>query len=268
MPDPRSHTGSPADSARPDEFFIGWLKMPPGYQRFVRTVVAVLLFLATTMAWILPARQQSPGTAVWESAQTTLEGLVLAEPYPILRVADPASSSGIRSILLVEEGKHGAAARVMPFAGRTVRVTGTFLHRDDRWMLELAPNDSAVQSLDSLTRETRQALAAPKKSALGRVNLQGEIIDPKCYLGAMKPGGGKTHKACAILCISGGIPPMFVTRDEAGHETFYLLTTTAGGPLHDQILPFAGDVVELAGELELDADLNVLRIDVSLVRRL
>ena len=45
------------------------------------------------------------------------------------------------------------------------------------------------------------------------VTLKGEIIDPKCYLGAMKPGGGKTHKACAMRCIAGGIP-----RRQTGHD--------------------------------------------------
>ncbi len=72
------------------------------------------------------------------------------------------------------------------------------------------------------------------------VTLKGEIIDPKCYLGAMKPGGGKTHKACAMLCISGGVPPMLVTRDANKQETFYLLTTDQGGVANELVLPFVG----------------------------
>jgi len=92
------------------------------------------------------------------------------------------------------------------------------------------------------------------------VTLKGEIIDPKCYLGAMKPGGGKTHKACAMLCISGGVPPMLVTRDANEQETFYLLTTDQGGVANELVLPFVGDRVEVAGRLEEHGDLLLLRI--------
>jgi hypothetical protein len=72
------------------------------------------------------------------------------------------------------------------------------------------------------------------------ITLKGEIIDPKCYLGAMKPGGGKTHKA-RHACISGGVPPMLVTRDASKQETFYLLTTAEGGLAGELVLPFVGD---------------------------
>jgi hypothetical protein len=43
----------------------------------------------------------------------------------------------------------------------------------------------------------------------------GEVVDAKCYLGAMKPGDGKSHKACATLCVTNGIPAMPVTADSA-----------------------------------------------------
>jgi hypothetical protein len=103
---------------------------------------------------------------------------------------------------------------------------------------------------------------------VGRVTLQGEVIDPKCYLGAMRPGGGKTHKACAILCISGGIPPMLVTRDAENRETFYLLTTCDGAAANDSVLPFVGDLVEVQGNLLSTGDLLVLQLSPGGIRRL
>jgi len=39
----------------------------------------------------------------------------------------------------------------------------------------------------------------------------GEIVDSKC-LGVMTPGQLTTHRACAIRCISGGIPPVLHVR--------------------------------------------------------
>jgi hypothetical protein len=83
----------------------------------------------------------------------------------------------------------------------------------------------------------------------------------------MKPGGGKTHKACAMLCISGGVPPMLVTRDAAQNETFYLLATEEGRVANERVLDFVGDPVEVSGRLERHADLLLLQIPPDGVRR-
>lgn len=122
-----------------------------------------------------------------------------------------------------------------------------------------------------LTREEEQQLPplgwpCPHVFA-DQITLQGEIIDPKCYLGAMKPGGGKTHKACAMLCISGGVPPMLVTRDVNQRETFFLLVTAGGGVANELVLPFVGDPVEVSGQLERHGDLLTVQITAGGVRR-
>src|SRR5262249_668401 len=140
-------------------------------------------------------------------------------------------------------------------AGRPVRVTGTFLHRDDRWMFELAEGDKGLRPLTDAEQRQLPSLSLPSHELVAeRVTLRGELIDPKCYLGAMKPGSGKTHKACASLCIAGGIPPMLVTRGPDRRETFYLLTTSEGGPAGSMVLPFVGDPVEITGRLERQGD--------------
>jgi nitrite reductase/ring-hydroxylating ferredoxin subunit len=51
----------------------------------------------------------------------------------------------------------------------------------------------------------------------------GPLGDPKCFARAMKPGDGKTHKGCAVLCLRGGIPAVFVAADRV-----YLLVDEAG----------------------------------------
>jgi hypothetical protein len=251
-----------------DEFFIGWLNLPRGYQRFLRLAVPLILVSCALVALVLSASQQSPGPAIWNTADTVIEGVVYTAPYAMIRVPDATSPSAVRTILLVEEGKHGAAERAAPLAGQPVRLTGKFLHRDDRWMLELAANDAGIQPLGTIPSVVKKRLGWAEMKAMGCVTLQGEIVDPKCYLGAMKPGGGKTHKACAALCIAGGIPPMFVTRDGTGRETYYLLTTASGGPINELIRPYVGDAVALTGEWATGGDLSVLRIDVADLRRL
>ncbi|MGE6744243.1 hypothetical protein ACQKGC_28815, partial [Allorhizobium pseudoryzae] len=54
---------------------------------------------------------------------------------------------------------------------------------------------------------------------LGRWRIAGEICDGKCYAGAMRPGSGLAHKACANLCLIGEIPAVFVTVDPVGVTT-------------------------------------------------
>jgi hypothetical protein len=133
-------------------------------------------------------------------------------------------------------------------------------------MLELLPGESGLQALPAMESESLQALRRLPGTPLGQVRVRGEIIDSKCYLGAMKPGGGKTHKACAALCLSGGIPPMFVTRT-GGHEQFYLLTAEDGGPIEREVIDFVGEPVEIAGRLEQQGDLQVLKVAARNVQR-
>jgi hypothetical protein len=242
-----------------DEFFVGWLPTPPGYARFVRPVVLVALLGVAVAAGALAARQRSPGPAVWDDTASTFEGVANADPYPLIRV--PGEQPGeVRTILLVEDGKFGAAERVRPFAGRPVRVTGTLLHRDERWMLELAAGDDGLRPAADLSESLIARLRRPPADHLGPVTLHGEAIDSKCYLGAMRPGGGKTHKACAALCLAGGVPPMFVTRGPDGREAYYLLTAADGGPANDTVRDFVGDPVEVSGALERVGGVLVLKL--------
>jgi hypothetical protein len=250
-----------------DAFFIGWLPMPPSYARFLRPVVTVLLILTAATALILARGQSFPGTAVWEDdTPVTFEGIVYASPYALLYVPGERPGDSVRTILLVEDGKFGAADRVLPYDGQAVRVTGTLLHRDERWMLELADGDKGLRPI-TLEEEQLQRLRRPTPQEIGLVTLRGEIVDSKCYLGAMKPGGGKTHKACAALCLSGGVPPMFLTRNAAKQESYYLLTGPAGGPLGTEAFHYVGDPVELTGRLEQHRDLHVLKVAITDIRR-
>jgi hypothetical protein len=83
----------------------------------------------------------------------------------------------------------------------------------------------------------------------------------------MKPGFGKTHRACAVRCISGGIPPIFVTRDESGEATVFLLTDSRGGPVNELVLPYVAEPVEIKGLLEVRGDMPVIKIDADGILR-
>ena len=260
------HSRRPSSAS--DEFYVGYLPTPIGVARFVGCIVPALLLLALAIAAGAAAVQQRPGRGDWDTSKLRrFEGVIATRPYPLLRM--PRSDGRVATVLIVVEGKYGGGKRAAAFDGQAVAVSGWLLQRDGRQMVELAPDSTAVEPLpsgnvaDALLRETRTL-----PQSFGEKTLRGEIVDTKCWLGAMKPGEGKTHKECATLCIAGGIPPSLVTRDSEGRAFWLLLTSRDGGRIGDTLLQFVGDFVETRGELVRDGDLWQLRIDAGTLTRL
>jgi hypothetical protein len=252
-----------------DEFYVGYLPGPSGYVRFLRRIVPVLILSTIIIGGLVIQAHNNPGDGVWDiDTSRTIEGVIDTMPYAMIRVAGEGASAPMQSILLVSEGKFGALDRVKPFAGQAVRVHGTVLSRKGRRLFELADGDAAIDPLSAPDAPRAGQLNRPAPESLGTMTLRGEIIDPKCFFGAMKPGEGKAHKECATLCISGGIPPMFLTRSRDGEMRFYLLAGVDGGPVGDEILPFVADSVEVDGTVERLGDLLILKIDPTRIQRL
>jgi hypothetical protein len=84
----------------------------------------------------------------------------------------------------------------------------------------------------------------------------------------MNPGNGKVHRDCAARCISGGVPPAFLVFDAEGESRVVLLTGADGRPLSHEILPFAGEPLEISGELVSANATLILKADPSGFRRL
>ncbi len=245
------------------EMYVGYLPVPAGVRRFLWMVVPVVLWIVAIAAVVMARTQPTPGAGEWESTEERLvTGKLSARPYPMLYVADRGDGRA-GYVLLVEVGKHGGGKRAAGFDGKHISVSGWLLHRDGRFMLEMAPGEGAMREVGgvSVGREV-------ERTSLGRVTLRGEIVDSKCYLGAMKPGHGKTHKECATLCISGGIPPMLVVRGVGGVVAYYLLTSEDGGPLAREAWPMIADPVEVSGELEDVGGTMRLRVAARDIQRL
>ncbi|MBL0926668.1 MAG: hypothetical protein IBJ11_03315 [Phycisphaerales bacterium] len=222
---------TPAD----DGLYVNYLPVPAGVRRFLRRATPSMLgvMLLFGAAWAFS--QRSPGEAVWDDGKPrTISGVLLTRPYPVLLTDDGVS------VLLVEVGKHGP--RDLAHAeGRRCEIVGWPLEREGRTMIELEPGADAV-------RPGSAHGPVPAARSLGRVALRGEIVDSKCYLGAMKPGEGKTHKACATLCVRGGIPPMLAV-DTPGGPRFVLVADADGGPMPAECTAFIAEPVEVRGEL-------------------
>lgn len=240
------------------DFYIGWQdKAAPAFAKPVRWVVIGLFVLIPTLAVVLVWQQRGFSAAIFEYGQlSTIEGQLIREPVPFLRVPvrDRAGSSPIfKRILLIGLGKHGADSTLNQWedkhgslAGKNLNVRGTLIYHEGKAALELTEEADALLTVSTPATEPM----APVSMPLGQVTLQGEITDPKCFLGVMKPGDGRPHRSCAVRCIAGGIPPLLFVNDGQGRRNGYVLVGTNGEPISDRILAYVGKGVQLRGRLE------------------
>lgn len=250
---------------RGDPIFVGYLPTPARDRRFLLVVIPLLLVGVVLLAIGRSLDQGSPGQGIWDTGHLrTLEGELVPGTYPVLRVADPDSSGGVRSWLLVEQGKFGPQARVRSLleaddasSAFPARARGFRIERDGQPMLELLPG---TEGLERLTGTSDDALPAPATRVGEPGRYRGEIVDAKCWLGVMKPGAGKRHKACATLCIGGGVPPMMVWIDASGQRRRAVLVGPEGASVFGRIRDWIADPVELTGRLEQRDDLVYLRL--------
>lgn len=242
-----------------DPHFVGWLPMPRAFARFLLPVAVGAVVGLAVVAGVVAWGQRSPGDGGWEEGETTLVGVVYAEPYPMIRVPGGDPTDPPRTVLLVGEGKVGAKGRLASLDGQEVRVRGTQLERAGWRMLEVVDAPDALAPA-GLSDAEHQRLQRSAPQPLGRVSLRGEIVDAKCYLGAMKPGDGRTHRGCALLCLKGGIPPLFVSRGEGTGPAIYLVVNESLGPADGQILDLAGLPAAVEGDVERLDDVLVIRV--------
>lgn len=230
-----------------DTHFIGWFPMPPALARFLLPLALVAVALGFILAAGLSYTQRPSGPGRWDDSRAvSFEGIAIAEPYAMLRTPT-------ETILLVEAGKFGAQDRLRPFDGQGARATGTLIERDGMKMLELADGDAGLQAIELKAESAMEEVSTP-------VTLVGELVDSKCYLGAMKPGGGKTHKGCAVLCLRGGIPPLFLSKAD-GSVRYHLASDSHGRPLGEELFEFVGEPVIVTGQLMTGRGWPILKIE-------
>jgi len=97
-------------------------------------------------------------------------------------------------------------------------------------------------SLITIHSDEKQSAKSP--DTLVFKTFTGEIIDPKCYFGVMKPGEGKIHKSCAIRCISGGIPPILKVILDNNKSNFYIIL---GEKIKQKILDKIAEKTAISG---------------------
>jgi len=245
------------EKIKPD-FYVGYLPTPKSHRKFLLLVIPMLFVGMIVLSMALAGRQRDPGaTIVQTGAIESWSGTVFVDPYPMI-ITDEGDIYFIMGI-----GKFGVAQRVAQFDGLRCLVDGWRLARNDRRGIQLAPEPDAIRGDPS----GKAAVIKPEVNGGEPVRLVGEIVDGKCYIGAMKPGDGKGHKACAILCIDAGLPPLFVSANPNEFQTLPLVRINGKAELTDEILQLAGEPVIIDGYLRSVGGLVILDTTPEQVRR-
>jgi hypothetical protein len=249
------------------EFYVGYAKKsPPGIAVRSRGTVVLVLLLGLAIGLVLLSSQARFDVGTFEfGVDKKFDGIAIERPYPMLLVADTAGSGDdLMSYYLVAFGKHGADELLAGMDSKPVRVTGSLIYNDSQRMIEA----HAIEPLQGDAAEDLRALHRVGDRHLGSLTLVGEIVDSKCHFGVMKPGRGKVHKACAIRCISGGVPPLLRVEDRSGDVSYFLLVGPEGLPVNREVLDMVAEPVEITGDVVRTGDRLVLYSDPATYRRL
>ena len=245
-----------------DDFYIGYLPKAPF--KYVKTGILAISIIAVVLLVAGVANgyfQKTFNPGYFEFGELTeVKGVLYKSPVPRLVISEQGALAS--SIILVGSGKMGALGTIEAMEnelgdlidGREVVLQGTLIYGEGKVLMELTAHEHSLISASDNWRESR----AP--TFVDSVNLRGEIVDPKCYFGVMKPGSGETHRACAIRCVSGGIPPVLRVSQIDGPPQFYLLRGENGERIGKRLLSYIAGEVSVRGKHSSIDDWDVLDI--------
>lgn len=252
-----------------NEFYIGWQDQAPNsYAKKIRRVVFVILASVLLVSGGLVLNQQPFANSTFEiNRLRTLEGILIKEPIPCLKIPTGVDAQGVQQyqrVLLIGFGKHGAQPTIEAIEkeqnqildGKGLKLEGKLIYFDGKLAMELSAETASFKGF----AEVQDVPSLP--IYLGPVTLRGEILDPKCYLGVMRPGEGKPHRSCAIRCIEGGITPLFKSKTGEANQYFFVLDK-AGKPINHKIAKYIADDIQLCGTAERWDDWYVVKVDLS-----
>ena len=228
-------------------FFVGWSG---------RTATPMLGFLAMlliamvvgfgALAFTLGVTVDDPGGGDF-SGDKDITGTLIADPYPMI-----VTDKDQHTIVLSGGGKRGVQEDARPLDGKHVRAIGAGVRRGDRDLL-----------LVGELRLEPGAATAPARASLGTWRLTGEICDGKCSMGVMHPGNRAVHKACANVCLLGGVPPVFITTSPVLGTRYLLMGDPENHALPDAFRDYVAITSQMDGMLEQIGDAMVFRTDVT-----
>jgi len=245
---------------REEDFFIGWASPSKRLAGFLCLISAFLLavFIGVSVAVGASRPDPGPGALRGDWGRQTVTGVMHMNPYPTVIVTKGSKRipEG-HTLMLSASSKRGVQGRANKLDGKLVEVSGIILKRGTLDMLQVRGGRNGVKAAKGDVPQT-----APDE-LLGRWRLTGEVCDGKCLAGAMRPGSGLAHKACAILCLTGGVPPVLVTTKPVEGTQFVMLGDKDGLPLGDRLNDFVGQLAMFEGDLVRRGDILIFNADLE-----
>jgi len=267
-------------------FFIGWASNKKGLFGITRVAAACIALAMLFIGFVLSNSQKKlSGFVINYDQVKKMEGWLSINPVPNLRIIDGKDGFGnpvFKTILLMDAFKFGADSVVKKVLNgdsvKYVRLTGYLSSNvlacsdSSKDCVEIC-NQCIIGTTNNPVMEIEngqfsfEAIKAPVGMQVTKVNwtqqlLRGEIIDPKCYFGAMNPGEGKPHLSCAARCISGGIMP--VLKYEVNNQNKYaVLMGLNGEKINNDVLNYIGLPVEIKGDLSSMDSWGVLKFSTA-----
>ena len=241
-----------------DDFFVGYSARPPvPLRKFLGALAAVLTAGSGILALIIGLNQGDAGSGGfdWDAGQQNIAGVIETKPYPIIHAGPSKAFPAGHTYLLSGDGKRGAPTEGQVIDGSAIEASGFVVKRG---ALDMMIVDDG-KNLKTSTAANNQR--PPTPIDLGRWRVRGEICDGKCYAGAMRPGAGLAHKACANLCLTGGVPPILVTASPIAGATFFLLSDIDGLALDQRVLDHVAVQIDIEGRVERRGDMHVFKLD-------
>ncbi|MEM9361038.1 MAG: hypothetical protein AAGA43_00310 [Bacteroidota bacterium] len=251
-----------------DEFYIGYVEDSVGVEtkKSLKSFVLFGIGLLVLGALLFGFSQKPASNSAFDFDTTTkISGVYHEMPYPMLQVQ--LAEHTHKNVVLLGFGKFGPNAYLKDIRnqegdldGKHLTIEGNLIYYNGKTLLQI--DDSQKVSLTA-----SKPITLISSQPIGEINVEGEIVDPKCYFGVMKPGYGKIHRSCAALCIAGGIPPVLVSSDPNSVSEYFLLTDLKGNPIHKDILPYIGQPSIVSGMAEKLGDWHIMRINVSQIQK-
>lgn len=258
----------------PEEFYIGYQpKAGREYKKFIRLVIFALMVVSYFAVSFLVSNQRGFSNGKYDINQfTELEGTLMLEPFAAIKTfygKDIYGNPIVKTIPLVNYGKFGADPILQNIEQQHktdlpnlwVKIRGKLIFNHGVVLMELSEKEKSILTVSPISKEQQKSIAAPIIADMDSVTLTGQIIDPKCYFGVMKPGEGKPHSDCAIRCIAGGIQPLLMIKNQNGEETYFILRDEHLDPVNEKVIPYVGIPVTITGQLTKADDWFVLKIN-------
>ena len=253
-----------------EEFFVPYIEGSMGNRtkKTIKRFALVAILVIVGGALIFSFSQKPFKNSTFElTSETKITGVYHENPYPMLRVQ--LAENSFKNVVLLGFGKSSAnpflekiQESTPDLNGKTLSIEGNLIYYNGKTLIQISDEEKVILEDNSQT-------TLPASQEIATMTFQGEIIDPKCYFGVMKPGMGKIHRSCAVRCISGGIPPVFATTDGNNIAQYFLVTDLERRPINDQILSFVGQPSEITGMVEkLGGDWFLIKTDVDQIKLL